>query len=307
MTSTSYYFNISLHYQHWDMVVYDNIYDWTGVVQPELMEFVQTGGKLILSTWSMTSSIWTYFGIEDYEAILTMPPDVYFWDHAHPMFNIPAQYGLDMVNSTMDIFSVGGTYALNFTTYANATAYAGYSAAPDGGAGIIISANGRAIINGPLITCYGEDADDSTYMDAFELWTNQIGFLYYDRPTIDHPADVTYMETEVGNEITWTPSADAGPWEYAIWINGSTDGFESWDGSAITINVDGVNASITTYEILVRDRLGYEIGDEVILNVTEYVAPGPSIPFDPTLLLIIGGAALAIVVILVIFMKKKKE
>ena len=97
--------------------------------------------------------------------------------------------------------------------------------------------------------------------------------------------------------------------EYALWINGSTHGFVPWDGGAITINIDGVNASITTYEILVRDRLGYEIGDEVILNVTEYVEPtappGPGI--DPMLLLIIGAAAGALLVVLVVLWKLKKK
>jgi len=97
--------------------------------------------------------------------------------------------------------------------------------------------------------------------------------------------------------------------EYAIWINGSTHGFVPWDGSPVAINVDGVNASITTYEILVRDRLGYEVGDEVILNVTEYVAPPPTPPpgVDPMLLLIIGGAIAGVVIILIVFIQMKKK
>jgi hypothetical protein len=200
-----------------------------------------------------------------------------------------------------------GTDALNLTVHANATGIAGYSAYS--GASIVLGAGGDVIFNGAFITIYNEDTDDSTYLDNQEIWENEIAFLYYDRPTIDHPADVTYMETETGNEIVWNPVADAGPWEYAIWINGSTDGFEPWLGGPIAINVDGVNASITTYEILVRDRLGYEIGDEVILNVTEYIAPGPTGPgLDPMLLLIIGGAIAGVVIILIVFtqMKKKK-
>jgi hypothetical protein len=128
----------------------------------------------------------------------------------------------------------------------------------------------------------------------------------------DHPDDVTYMETETGNEIVWTPTADAGPWTYTLWINGSTHGPVHWDGGAITIDVDGVNASITTYELMVYDRLGYSALDSVTLNVTEYIEP-PTTPgpgpggLDPTLLLIIGGAVAGIVIILVVVMLVKKK
>ena len=156
------------------------------------------------------------------------------------------------------------------------------------------------------------DLDDSTYADNFELWENQIAFMYYDRPTINQPDDVTYMETETGNEISWSPTADAGPWKYALWINGSTHGFVPWSGGVITINIDGINASITDYQLAVYDRLGYSISDMVSLNVTEFVVPtntgtGSGAPLDPTLLLIIGGAAVGIVIILILVMQLKKK
>ena len=312
ITSSGSYFNLSLYYQHWDMVVFDNINYVTGLYQTDIMEFVQGGGKLIFSTWSMTPAFRSYFGIETVDYINAMPPDVFFWEAAHPMFNMPAPYGLNLVNSTLNIFGGGGTYAINFTIYDNATAYAGYSPASDGGAGIIISANGRAIINGPLITCYGEDTDDSTYPDNFELWLNQIGYLYFDRPTVNHPADVTYMETETGNEISWLPTADAGPWHYVIRENGSIIDSGRWYGGAISINVDGITASLTDYQLTVFDRLGYSASDEVVLNVTEYVVPtttnggGGGAPLDPTILLIVGAAGVVIVIIIIIMMKKKK-
>ncbi len=309
ISSVNLYFNKSLFYQQWDMVIFDNIASWTGPYQPHLMDFVENGGKLILSTYSLAPAIAPYFGIETWDYFDAMPPEVFFWDYAHPMFNLPAPYGLDHVNSTMDIFGGFGTYALNFTTYANATTYAGYSASPDGGAGIIVGANGRAIMNGPLITCYGEDIDDSTYPDNFELWTNQIGYLYFERPNIDHPDDVTYMETETGNEIIWHPTAQAGPWEYVFRVNGTPVEGGRWSGASLAFNIDGVNVSITEYELEIFDRLGYSIFDRVTLNVTEYVepTPPPGPGLDPTLLIIIGAAVAGVVIILIVVMQLKKK
>ncbi|MGY5859059.1 MAG: DUF4350 domain-containing protein [Candidatus Thorarchaeota archaeon] len=310
ITSSWSYFNRSLFYSDitdWDMIIFDNCAFSTTLVQPHLMDYVKAGGKLIMNTWNMNGAITDYFGIESYEFLYSNPYTLYLWD-AHPIFSLPVNYNADNVSSTLDVYGGGGTYALNFTTFANATPLSGFSPTNDGGAGIMLCAEGRAIMNGPLLSLYGEDTDDSTYMDAYELWTNEIAFLYYDRPTIDHPDDVTYMETETGNEISWMPVADAGPWEYVVRENGSIVEEGRWTGGAITINVDGVNASLTDYQLTVFDRLGYSVSDVVVLNVTVYVAttdPGGT-PLDPTLLLIIGVGAVIVVIIVIIVMKKKK-
>ena len=182
-----------------------------------------------------------------------------------------------------------------------------------GNASTVLGFGGHVLFNAYLIDQLYGDLDDSTYSDAFELWENQITFMYYDRPTIDHPDDVTYMETEVGNEITWLPVADAGPWEYVVRENGSIVESGRWNGGAITINVDGVNASLTDYQLTVFDRLGYSVSDLVVLNVTEYIEPEPTTsgtgggaPLDPTLLVIIGAVGVVVVIIIIIVMKKKK-
>ncbi len=318
MTSNSYYFNVSLFRDDWDMVIFDNGFYSTSLIQQHLMEFVESGGKLIFTSWMMSSSVLPYFGIENVEHFYVEPRTLFLWETAHPIFNLPVDYDSTNVNSTLDVYGAGGSYAINFTTYANATTLAGFSGSPDGGAGIIISANGRAIVNGPLLSLYGEDTDNSTYTDNVELWINQIGYLFYDRPTINHPDDVIYMETETGNEISWTPSASAGPWTYVFSVNGTPVQGGRWTGAPLTFNVDGVNASITDYEITVFDRLGYSVSDLVILHVTEYVEPttttgsttttgpgGP--PLDPTLVIIIGVAGAGVVIILVVVMQLKKK
>ncbi|MCK4567961.1 MAG: hypothetical protein KAU48_11710, partial [Candidatus Thorarchaeota archaeon] len=303
------YFNMSLFRDDWDMVIFDNPQYNTEEYHPHLKDFVADGGKLIISTYRIDDATGAYFGVEEVNSIGTLPLTVHLWEQDHPIFNLPAAYGATTLNTSL---SLGyGTYALNFTTYANATPLAGYSAA-HAGAAITLGVGGNVIVNGPLLTVFNEDNDDSTYADNLEIWENEIAFLYFDRPTINHPDDVTYIETETGNEIVWTASADAGPWEYTVRENGSIIEAGHWSGGAITINVDGVNASLTDYQITVFDRLGYSASDLVVLNVTEYVATTTTnttttgAPLDPMLLIIIGIGAAVVIVIIIIVMKKKK-
>jgi hypothetical protein len=310
LTENHYYMNLSLYSQQWSLVIIDVC--WPGL-QPYLEDFssyLDTGGDLIVSWYRVdsfqTDPLYSKIGFE-YSDDLPDKAPFHIWDDGHGIFNHPHDYGAMNFTAADDYGDEGDL----LTVYPNATALAGYTTTDQpGNATIVLGFGGHALFNAYLIDQLSGDTDDSTYSDARELWENQIAFMYYDRPTIDHPADVTYMETEVGNEIVWHPVADAGPWEYAIWVNGSTEGFVPWHGEPIAINVDSVNASITTYEILVRDRLGYEIGDVVQLNVTEYVAPPTTPPpgLDPMLLLIIGGAIAGVVIILIVFtqMKKKK-
>ena len=304
MTSQAHYFNMSLFRDDYDMVVFDNNNYGTTAYQPHLIDFVEGGGKLVLSTWTLHVATGAYFGVEVSDWIFD-PPVVHLWEPDHPIFNLPAPYGASTIETTLDLGF--GTDALNFTVFANATPLAGYTAAPTDAA-IVLGAGGNVIVNGPLLVSYADDYDDSTYPDNLEIWENEIAFLYFDRPTIDHPADVTYMETETGNEIAWTPTADAGPWEYVFSVNGTPTEGGRWAGGTLTFNIDGVNVSITDYEITVFDRLGYSVSDQVTLNVTEYIAPGPGPgDFDPMLLLIIGAVVGGLLIVLVVLWKLKAK
>jgi hypothetical protein len=304
MTSDLFYFNMSLFADDWDMVVFDNSQWGSSGYQPHLVDFVAGGGKLIFSTWGLNPAAGDYFGVGTMGHI-GVPTTVLISEPTHPIFNLPAPYGADNLTTTLDLGF--GTDALNLTVYANATALAGYEGYT--GAAITLGAEGNVIFNGPLLTIYNDDTDDSTYPDNLEIWENEIAFLYFDRPTIDHPADVTYMQTETGNEIIWHPTADAGPWEYVFSVNGTPVEGGRWTGAPLAFGVDGVNISITEYELTVFDRLGYSVSDLVTLNVTEYIEPtgpgGP--PLDPTLLLIIGAAVAGVVIILVVIMQLKKK
>ena len=311
MTNDVHYLNLSLNSRLWDFVISDSNY-YSAVYENEqyLINHLETGGKLIIRDWRFQYTgypLWNYLGFEGNETAISInPPTIYLWESGHPIFNLPADYGENTINSTTDYFGTDFTHVM---LYDNATAIAGITATSEANmSAILLGVGGRAICNMFGISEYIEDTDDSTYADSLELFTNEIAYLYYDRPMIDHPDDITYMETETGNEITWTPTADAGPWEYVFRVNGTPVESGRWTGSPLTFNVDGVNASITEYELTVFDRLGYSVSDLVLLNVTEYVAPGPPpLEIDPILLLVIGAAVAGIVIILVVFMKRGKK
>lgn len=308
LTYTHNYMNLSIYSQQWSLVILDSAWPGLQLYFDDISSYLDTGGDLILSWYRVgtfqTESLYAKIGFE-YSDDLPDKAPFHIWNTGHGIFNYPNNY--EALNFTaLDDYGDEGDL---LTVYPNATALAGYTeTGQPGNATIVLGFGGHALYNGYLIDQLSGDLDDSTYVDNFELWENEIAFMYYDRPTIDSPADVTYMETETGNEITWTPTADAGPWEYVFSVNGTPVESGPWTGGTFTFNVDGVNVSITEYELTVFDRLGYSASDLVILNVTEYIAPGPG-PFDidPMILLIIGAAVVGVVVILVVFMKRGKK
>ncbi|MFQ5981086.1 MAG: hypothetical protein ACE5OZ_23340 [Candidatus Heimdallarchaeota archaeon] len=97
-------------------------------------------------------------------------------------------------------------------------------------------------------------------------------------PTIDHPADITYEEGITGNTITWQPG-DAHPDWYNITQNGTLVVDGSWDGSTISINVDGLSAGTYNYTLMVVDEAGNFNSDTIIVIVAE-AAPISSEPSE---------------------------
>ncbi len=307
ITYTDYYMNLSLYSQSWSLLILDS--PWPGIFPyfDDFSSYLDSGGDLIVS-WHMMDSYPSspFYSKVGFGFSLELPDSVpfYIWNTGHGIFNYPNNYGALNFTSVDDYGDEGDL----MTVYSNATALAGITETNQpGNATTVLGFGGHVLWNSYLIDQLTGDYDDSTYLDTFELWENEIAFMYYDRPTIDSPADVTYMETETGNEITWTPTADAGPWEYVLKVNGSIESTEHWSGGPIAINVDGINASITEYELTVYDRLGYSVSDLVVLNVTEYVAPPPGGGIDPLILIVIGAGIAVVVVIIIIVMQKNKK
>ena len=304
LTYRDHYMNLSLHSQQWDLVILDSC--WPGIHPyfDDFSSYLDTGGDLIVS-WHMMN---TYqdeplYSKVGFEYSLNYPDEapMHIWSPSHGIFNYPNNYGALNFTPGYDIGEEGD----QMTVFSNATALAGITATNQpGNATIVYGFGGQVLWNGYLIDQLTADLDDSTLPDNFELWENEIAFMYYDRPTINSPDDVTYEEGTTGNEISWTPAAPAGPWEYVVRENGSIVESGQWAGGSITINVDGLNASITEYELTVFDTLGYSASDVVNLNVTKSAATG-GLPIDLTTLLIIG-AVLVVIIIIIIAVRRKK-
>ncbi len=305
ITSDASYLNLSLYAGTWAMVIVDNPWFSIGSYYQDFADYVDGGGKFIMSGFQVdnypASPLWVSLG---FEFALDAPDSspMHIWSPAHGIFNLPASYSANNFTPTGDYGDEG-----DLVTVMEGAALAGWTTNPAAGnATIVLSNNGRTLYNAYLIDEFDGDLDDSTYADNWELWENEIAFVYYARPTIDHPADVIYMETETGNEITWAPTTAAGAWEYVLSVNGTPLAATHWSGGNITVNVDGLNASSTEYQLTVYDRLGYSASDLVVLNVTEYIAPGP-FGIDPLLIAAIVGGIAAVIVVIVIVMKKKSK
>jgi hypothetical protein len=136
-------------------------------------------------------------------------------------------------------------------------------------------------------------------------------------PTTDHPADFDYDEGETGNSITWTPN-DLHPKNFTIYKNGAVEDSGSWDGSAITIDVDGLSPGVYNYTIVVYDLGGNSVIDTVIVTVNEVVITSTT-PTTPTttptggvelppeiMLLIVGGIGGAAVIIIIMILLRRR-
>lgn len=86
-------------------------------------------------------------------------------------------------------------------------------------------------------------------------------------PTIDHPADIQYVEGTGGHSITWTAS-DEYPSNWTLLHNGTPAQTGGWDGGAITVSIDGLPAGVHNMTIIVSDVNGNTVADSVLVTVT---------------------------------------
>ena len=96
---------------------------------------------------------------------------------------------------------------------------------------------------------------------------------------IDPPDDITYEEDTTGHYITWTPS-DANPAYYNVTLDGGWHSGDLWDGTSITIGIDGLADGIYTYICGVNDTEGNSASDTVIVTVTSSEVTPPTF-IDP--------------------------
>ncbi len=100
---------------------------------------------------------------------------LYIWDAAHAIFNLPVDYGAARFDPVRDYGDEGDL----LTVHPNATSLGGYTASEtENNTNIVLANGGKSLFNGYLIDQFTGDLDDSTYADNFELWINEIFFMW---------------------------------------------------------------------------------------------------------------------------------
>ncbi len=87
-------------------------------------------------------------------------------------------------------------------------------------------------------------------------------------PTILEVGDFDYIVNTTGHTITWTAS-DLDPDYYIVTLDGVEFETDDWDGSAITIDIDGMAIGEYTFNLTVFDKSGNSYSSAVVVTVVE--------------------------------------
>lgn len=98
-------------------------------------------------------------------------------------------------------------------------------------------------------------------------------------PAIDSPADMEYEVGSTGNSIIWDVS-ELDPQTYKIHRDDILIMSESWNGSNIGYNIDGLPVGSYSITLSVYDSTGNEASDTVTVDVVDTVSPTISSPED---------------------------
>jgi hypothetical protein len=307
LTADPIYFNMSLKQQSWRLVVVDNPWDDVYECYSTILQYVQNGGRFLMSGYQVdhhpTDPLWAYLG---FEFAYEQPEDsqVYIWQLSSPIFHIPNEYGANNFTATLDYGDEGDL--LQVTT---GSALAGYNMSRlVGNATIVLGPTGRTLYNGYLIDQFGDDNDESAYLDNFELWENEIAFMM--RPLLTHPNDIVMSEgDDVAINWHWSTTGES---SYILTVNGTVidSGMTGeYEQGTILVGLSSLDAGIYFYELSITGRFGISDTDLVKVNVTALVTPTNTTvnPSLPTTLLIVIIAGVGIVIVTAIILLKKKH
>jgi len=100
-----------------------------------------------------------------------------------------------------------------------------------------------------------------------------------DFPSISSPPNITYLEGEVGIWITWVVS-DTTPASYNVTLDGELISYRPWDGSNISVCVDGLREGVHLYNCTVIDAFDRASADNVRVTVLDNTKPIINHPND---------------------------
>ena len=116
---------------------------------------------------------------------------------------------------------------------------------------------------------------------------------------VSTPSDMSFAVGTTGNLLNWT-ATELYPDQYELWIDGVLDSSGAWDGSTISVSVDGLGAGTHNCTLVLIDSSGNSAVDYAIMTV---------IPEGNYLLVIaiLAGVGGVVLVVIIIFLKKKKS
>ncbi len=103
-------------------------------------------------------------------------------------------------------------------------------------------------------------------------WDLRTGSYTNVLPEIDAVSDLEYELGTSGHTITWSPF-DEYPDSYEVYRNGSLIESGGWDGSSITVDVDGLELGPHNYTLFVNNTLGLFAVSSVNVLVTQDITP----------------------------------
>ncbi|MEM4734325.1 MAG: NosD domain-containing protein [Candidatus Thorarchaeota archaeon] len=99
-------------------------------------------------------------------------------------------------------------------------------------------------------------------------------------PIIDHPDDIQYEYGTSGNRIVWIIQ-EASPVRYVVYLDGEYLEYDdSWDGSPVIIDVDGLDPWTHNFTLVVYDEFGNWASDTVLVTVVDTTPPTIDHPDD---------------------------
>ncbi len=101
-------------------------------------------------------------------------------------------------------------------------------------------------------------------------------------PVLSSPDDILYDEGSTGNTIEWSPTEQSQSL-FKVYRDEIEIGMGAWDGpngQNISINIDGLEPGIYTYELVFFEASGLNVSDLVTVSVQDITAPTISHPSD---------------------------
>ncbi len=172
-------FEADLVSKDWDLVIFANDgYNAYRGPFPELLDYVQRGGRLIGQVWTLLwdydDPLWTEMGFSYARNDRSGRP-VYWWQPDHPLFNRP-ESAPPWLRRTNPTYWSCGQY---LESTAAGLALSGYTTpGPDPNqAALILRRDNRTLFKGFIDTTAYADDDGDGREDALELWIDMIAWI----------------------------------------------------------------------------------------------------------------------------------